>query len=125
MKIYSFFIWFIQKYCIYLQKIYRNAVNNKLLKNKIMLEVIELETLRKIVGEAVADAISKQPQTDEEPKYLTRSELATQLRVTLVTLWNWQKKGLLIPHKIGNRILYDEAEVNQALATGKLVKYGH
>jgi hypothetical protein len=90
-----------------------------------MLEVIEIETLKKIVGEAVADAISKQPQTDEEPKYLTRSELANQLRVTLVTLWNWQKKGLLTPRKIGNRILYDEAEVNQALATGKLSKYGH
>jgi hypothetical protein len=89
-----------------------------------MLEVIEIETLKKIVGEAVADAISKQPQTDEEPKYLTRSELANQLRVTLVTLWNWQKKGLLTPRKIGNRILYDEAEVNQALATGKLLKYG-
>jgi hypothetical protein len=89
-----------------------------------MVELIEIETLKKVVNEAVADAISKQPQTDEEPKYLTRSELANQLRVTLVTLWNWQKKGLLTPRKIGNRILYDEAEVNQALATGKLLKYG-
>jgi hypothetical protein len=90
-----------------------------------MVELIEIETLKKVVNEAVADAISKhQPKTDE-PQYITRNELATQLRVTLVTLWNWQKKGLLTPHKIGNRILYDEAEVNQALATGKLVKYGH
>jgi hypothetical protein len=90
-----------------------------------MLEVIEIETLKKVVSEAVSDAIKHQPKTEEEQKYLTRSELASQLRVTLVTLWNWQKKGFLIPHKIGNRILYDEADVNQALATGKLSKYGH
>jgi hypothetical protein len=90
-----------------------------------MVELIEIETLKKVVNEAVADAISKhQPKTDE-PQYITRNELANQLRVTLVTLWNWQKKGLLTPRKIGNRILYDEAEVNQALATGKLSKYGH
>lgn len=90
-----------------------------------MLEVIEIETLKKIVGEAVADAISKhQPKTDE-PQYITRNELANQLRVTLVTLWGWDKKGLLIPHKIGNRVLYEKTEVEKSLATGKLSKYGH
>jgi hypothetical protein len=51
-----------------------------------MVELIEIETLKKVVNEAVADAISKhQPKTDE-PQYITRNELANQLRVTLVTL---------------------------------------
>lgn len=91
-----------------------------------MVELIEIETLKKVVNEAVADAISKhQPKTDEEPKYLTRSELASQLHVTLVTLWGWDKKGLLVSHKIGNRVLYEKSEVEKSLATGKLVKYGH
>jgi hypothetical protein len=90
-----------------------------------MIELIELETLKQVVNEAVAEAISKQqPKTDEEPHYLTRNELASMLHVTLVTLWGYQKKGILIPKKIGNRILYDKSEVNKALATGKLVRYG-
>jgi hypothetical protein len=37
-----------------------------------MVELIEIETLKKVVNEAVADAISKhQPKTDEDPKYLS------------------------------------------------------
>jgi hypothetical protein len=90
-----------------------------------MVELIEIETLKKVVNEAVADAISKhQPKTDE-PQYITRNELASQLHVTLVTLWGWDKKGLLTPHKIGNRVLYEKSEIEKSLATGKLVKYGH
>jgi hypothetical protein len=82
--------------------------------------------LKKVVNEAVAEAISKQQQkTEEEPQYLTRNEIASMFRVTLVTLWGWNKKGLLRPHKIGNRVLYEKTEVEKALSTGKLVKYGH
>jgi hypothetical protein len=57
MKINSLFIWNIHFLCIYLQKIYRNAVN---IKNiiKLWLELIEIETLKKVVSEAVSDAIA-------------------------------------------------------------------
>ena len=49
--------------------------------------------------------------------YLTRKELSQLLKVSLVTLHNWQKSGELIPYKIGKRILYKKSDVE-----GKLLK---
>ena len=44
-------------------------------------------------------------------KYLSRSETAKLLHVTEVTLNNWEKKNILVPSRIGRRVLYKEAEV--------------
>ena len=48
-------------------------------------------------------------------KYLKRSETAKLLHVTLVTLNNWEKKNILVPSRIGRRVLYKEAEVLERL----------
>jgi predicted DNA-binding protein YlxM (UPF0122 family) len=48
-------------------------------------------------------------------KYLSRSETAKLLHVTEVTLNNWEKKNILVPKRIGRRVLYKEAEVLERL----------
>ncbi|MDB4199087.1 helix-turn-helix domain-containing protein [Polaribacter sp.] len=48
-------------------------------------------------------------------KYLKRSETAKLLHVTLVILNNWEKKNILVPSRIGRRVLYKEAEVLERL----------
>lgn len=60
-----------------------------------------------------------------EPKkpaeYLTRNEVAELLKVDLSTLWNWQKKGKLIPVGLGNRVYYKRSDIEAALITlGKM-----
>ena len=54
-----------------------------------------------------------------EPKmpteYLTRNEVAEMLKCDLSTLWNWNKKGKLIPYGIGNRVYYKRNEVEMAI----------
>ena len=44
-------------------------------------------------------------------KYLSRSETTKLLHVTEVTLHNWEKKNILIPKRIGGRVLYKETDV--------------
>ena len=46
-----------------------------------------------------------------DEKYLSRSETAELLHVTEVTLNNWEKKNILIPKRIGGRVLYKETDV--------------
>jgi excisionase family DNA binding protein len=54
-----------------------------------------------------------QPQA--QPEYLTRKEVAVILKVSLVTLTDWNKKGVLKPYRLGNLIRYKRVELDQAL----------
>jgi excisionase family DNA binding protein len=49
------------------------------------------------------------------PEYLTRQETATILKVSVVTLSDWNKKGVLNPYRLGNLIRYKRTEIDQAL----------
>ncbi|WP_336517550.1 helix-turn-helix domain-containing protein [Pollutibacter soli] len=59
------------------------------------------------------------------PGYLSRTEVAEILKISLPTLAEWTKQGLLKSYKIGNRVLYklDEVETQvQSLANNKFKK---
>ena len=54
-------------------------------------------------------------QPKKQTEYLTRKEVANILKVSLVTLSDWNKKGVLKPYRLGNLIRYKRAELDQAL----------
>jgi excisionase family DNA binding protein len=54
-----------------------------------------------------------EPKTPTE--WLTRQEVADLLKVDLSTLFNWNKKGRLVPYGIGHRVLYKRSDVEQSL----------
>jgi excisionase family DNA binding protein len=54
-------------------------------------------------------------QPTKQPEYLTRKEVAIILKVSLVTLSDWNKKGVLKPYRLGNLIRYKRVELDQAL----------
>lgn len=56
-----------------------------------------------------------QPITPQE--YLTRQETAEILKVSLVTLSDWNKKKILNPYRLGNLIRYKRSEIEQALVS--------
>jgi excisionase family DNA binding protein len=47
----------------------------------------------------------------EDTKYLTRNEVSKVLNVTVQTLNNWRRDGVLNPLKIGGRVLYKKEDV--------------
>lgn len=49
------------------------------------------------------------------PQYLTRQELSKILKVSLVTLNDWNKKEIIKPYRLGNLIRYKQSEVDKAL----------
>lgn len=50
-----------------------------------------------------------------EDRLITRHEAAKLLNVTLQTLWSMEKRGELIPNRIGKKVLYRETVLTQYL----------
>lgn len=59
---------------------------------------------------------SMDPKRDD---YLTRNETAELLHVTLATLYEMEKRGELLPLRIGRRVLYRRGDIETALKKGR------
>jgi excisionase family DNA binding protein len=73
--------------------------------------------LRNSIAE-IKQALTSKPCDNE---LLTREQVANELNITLPTLYDWTKKGLIKSHKIGNRVLYKRGDLTTAL---RPVKHG-
>ncbi len=60
-------------------------------------------------------AITQHFQPVKPAEYITRKEAAKILKVSLVTLSDWNKKGVLKPYRLGNLIRYKRTELDEAL----------
>lgn len=47
--------------------------------------------------------------------YLTRKEVSKILKVSTVTLSDWDKKGITQPYRLGNLIRYKKSELEKAM----------
>jgi len=62
------------------------------------------------------DNINKFQSTNNKPvKYLTRKETAAKLRISVPTLDDWTRTGVLKSKRVGSRILYDIVDVESAI----------
>jgi excisionase family DNA binding protein len=55
------------------------------------------------------------PQNEIQSEFITRKEVAKLLKITLPTLHDWTKQGLLPSYRIGTRVLYKRQEVEASL----------
>ena len=53
------------------------------------------------------------PKIQEE--YLTKKEVSQILKVSLVTIHDWNKKKILNPFRLGNLIRYKRTDIDKAL----------
>ncbi len=60
-------------------------------------------------------SIAQYLQPVTPPEYLTRQEVSKILKVSLVTLSEWNKKKILNPYRLGNLIRYKRSEIDLAL----------
>lgn len=63
------------------------------------------------------------PKEDVDLKYLSREEVCTILKISMPTLNTYSKKGIIKGSKIGNRILYLEADIKKAIKDAASYKY--
>lgn len=92
--------------------------------NDLLLSQISFSEIKTALSDIVRTELEKQnnskpsqPETD----YITRNETAQILGISLVTLNDWTKRGLVPSYRISSRIRYKKEEVlNSVIKT----KYG-
>jgi hypothetical protein len=77
--------------------------------------------LREVLEETKQE--SKPKESGKRLVYLNRFEVVELLKISLPTLNNWSKAGIVQSHRIGNRILYKLDEIEQAIQQVKNLKY--
>jgi len=101
---------------------------------KMMFTSIELPEFKRMLEEAISKQLkSFVPNQNVEQKQnqlLTRKQTANFLCISLPTLHDWTKTGVIKAHRIGNRVLYKIDEINNSLnqintSSKKGVSYGN
>jgi excisionase family DNA binding protein len=83
---------------------------------KFMLSSIELSEFKKIIEDAIINQLKCiKPVEQKSSQLLTRKQTAEMLCISLPTLHDWTKTGLIKAHRIGNRVLYKFDEINSSL----------
>jgi len=98
-------------------------MTNEILLNGISFEQLQ-NSIKTIVSAELKNAVSELTTKREiEPELITRKETAEILGVSLPTLHEWTKKGVLPAKRIGSRIRYERTAVYDALKSVEPIKY--
>ena len=82
--------------------------------------------LKKMIREVLDEKLKSVPEPKKITQnitYLNRFEVADRLRISLPTLNNWSKEGIVQSYRIGNRVLFIEDEINSALKVVRNLKH--
>jgi excisionase family DNA binding protein len=79
--------------------------------DKLIFSPIELDALLDAFRAVVRAELKHQHQEEQSDQLLTAKEAAALLKVSLVTLWQWEKAGRLQKHKMGSRVYFKHSEI--------------
>lgn len=89
------------------------------MENILLLQTTKNELIQELKNEilsGITQLLNESKQKDINSKELyTRKEVASRFNISYVTLWSWEKKGLLPSHKIGRNVRYKKDDVLKAL----------
>ena len=79
--------------------------------------------IKEAINECLENSISKNnPSGEQEEELLNREEIAKKLRISLVTLTDWVKRGLP-SHKQRGRVYFIQSEVMEYIKKNRLRHY--
>ncbi len=93
----------------------------------IIMEQLFVDFLKPLIKESLREALNEMDaeRKEQEPRFITRAEVADLLGVSLVTVHSYVNRGLLQSRKIGNRTLFAESEVLAAIKGRKVYRFKH
>lgn len=87
---------------------------NEIILNGITFEQLQ-DSLKSIVRNEVEQLKSTLPTIDPAPEFITRKQTAEILGVSLPTLNEWTKTGIVTASRIGTRVRYKRTDVYNSL----------
>jgi len=93
--------------------------------NDILLSSIPLKDFETLIRDCVKSELQNYNLTPpQEDEYITRKETSKVLGISLPTLNDWSKRGVIPSYKIASRVRYKKAEVMASLTKVQSIKYG-
>jgi excisionase family DNA binding protein len=90
---------------------------------QIILNGLTTGQLKELLVEALTELLSSnnylpsKNATQEEAQYLTRVEAAKLLKISLPTLHDYTKRGVISSYRIGANVRYKPADIDEALSS--------
>ncbi|MFN6328332.1 MAG: helix-turn-helix domain-containing protein [Chitinophagales bacterium] len=82
---------------------------------------IEIDNLiNRSMNYALEHLKQENPVETPEDEFITRQNAADILKVSLVTMSDWDKKGILTPYRYNTRIRYKKSEIQNLSQTSKI-----
>ena len=86
---------------------------------QIESEEKHLDSIRSIIREELSFLNAKEPAQ----RFLSRQEVAELLKISLPTLNEYTRKGIIKGSRVGSRVLYDEAQIRESVKGIPTLKY--
>ena len=74
------------------------------------------EFAKDLIGQT-RQQIAREVEDSQKEVYYTKDQTANLLKVSLVTLWNWDKKGFLQPVRVGGLCRYRKTDIQRILTS--------
>lgn len=91
--------------------------------NSILIQNMTLEGFSETIRTVMREEISLLNSKETTPRYLSRQEVATLLKISLPTLNEYTRTGIIKGSRVGSRVLYDEKDVREAVKDIPTLKY--
>lgn len=85
---------------------------------ELIFTTVNHNDLQEMIDAAIGRAIERMmpiPKDDSKSEFMSGNEVDEYLKISAVTRHKYAKKGILIKHRIGGRVLYRRDEVEKAL----------
>lgn len=79
--------------------------------------------VRQAIREELKSYVPPTPPVNDLPDYLTRKQVAELLQVSLTSLHEWVKLGILKPVRINSRVRFRREDIQAALGDPRTRKY--
>jgi predicted DNA-binding transcriptional regulator AlpA len=91
--------------------------------NSISIEMKLPEGFYEKIRSIISEELSRRSQPEPEKKYISRKELKAKTGLSYPSIIRYTKEGKFKGYRIGKRVLYLEAEIDQAFTEIETLKY--
>lgn len=89
----------------------------------IILQGLSVADLRNLIAEVINEHRQAPPTNAPVVEFITRREVAKLLQISLPTLDDYSKRGIIPAYRFGNKVRYKRNEVENSLTIVKSIKH--
>jgi excisionase family DNA binding protein len=93
------------------------------MENSILIRNITAEELQEVIRSVIKEELQVLQPKKNETHYLTRNEVVDLLKISLPTLHDYTKRGIVKGYRIGSRVLFKLDEIEQSIKSIEIIRY--